>query len=92
MKDINDFLEDAIDWILTNQQIPETLPGAALWRHMGSQEVLHSGGAHMTSHKHHGSLHVVLEEWYKNAQTLLPITLICLEQFDMGSQCYHLPL
>ena len=32
-----DFMEAAIDWILINQQIPETLPGAALWRHMGTQ-------------------------------------------------------
>ena len=34
----NDFMEAAIDWIWTNQQISETLPGAAIWRHMGSQE------------------------------------------------------
>ena len=46
---INDFMEAAFDWILTNHQIPETLPGVALLCHMGSEVVVHSGGAHMTS-------------------------------------------
>ena len=58
----------AIDWILTNQLIPETLPGAALCMtsYGLSEVVLHSGGAHMTSHnKQHGGLHVVLGGWYK---------------------------
>ena len=35
---IDDFMEAAINRILTNQQIPETLPGPALWRHVGSQK------------------------------------------------------
>ena len=35
---INDFMEAVIDWILTNQQIPDNLSGAAPWRHMGSQK------------------------------------------------------
>ena len=37
---INDFMKAAIDWILgiTNQQISETLPGATVWRHLGSQK------------------------------------------------------
>ena len=66
---INDFMEVAIDWILTNQQISDSLPRAALWMtsYGLSEEVFHSGGVHMTSqNKHHGSLYVVLDEWYKN--------------------------
>ena len=36
-----------------------------------SEVVLHSGGAHMTSHnKQDGGLHVVLGEWYKNAYNI----------------------
>ena len=35
---IDDFMEVAINRILTNQQIPETLPGPALWHHVGSQK------------------------------------------------------
>ena len=44
---IDNFMEAAIDWISTNQNISDTLPGAALWRHMDSHSevVFHSGGS-----------------------------------------------
>ena len=35
---IDDFMEAAINRILTSRQIPETLPGPALWRYVGSQK------------------------------------------------------
>ena len=45
-----------------------------------SEVVLHSSGAHMTSHnKHHGGLHVVLGEGYKNAHNFIKNNQICLE-------------
>ena len=48
--------------------------------------VLHSGGAHMTSHnKHHGGLHVVLAEAYKIAHNFTIKDQTCLELFSMGS-------
>ena len=65
-------MDAAIDPNLTNQQIPETLPEAALWRHMGSQKWCCTRVVAliiMTSHnKHHGGLHQVLEEWYKKSE------------------------
>ena len=37
-----------------------------------SEVVLHSVGAHVTLHnKHRDGLHVVLDEWYKNAQNFI---------------------
>ena len=81
-------MDAAIDWILTNQQIPETLPGSSLWHHKNyglSCIVLHLGWAHVMSHnKQHGGLHVVLGEWYKNAHNFIQKNQMCLEFFLYG--------
>ena len=81
-------MEATIDWILTNHQIPESLPGAAVWRHRGSQKwcCTQVEPIIMTSHnKHHGGLHVGLGEWDKNAHNFIKENQICLEQFYMSS-------
>ena len=70
---INAFMEATIDWILSNQQIPKTLPDLLYDVILALSEVVfHSGGGHMTSHnKHHGGLHVVWAEWYRNADNFI---------------------
>ena len=61
---MSEVMEAAIEWILTNHQIPNCL---------------HSGGAYMTSNKkHHGRFRVVLGQRYKNAYNF--IQKKCLKQ------------
>ena len=60
-----------------------------------SEMLLHSSGAHVTlDNKHHGSLHVMLGEWYKNAHNFIKKKKKCMEQFYVAwldSECHHLP-
>ena len=65
-----------IDWILTIQMIPETLPEAALWRHNGLSEVvfvLRWSPYDEPQIKHNSGLHVVLAigEWNTNANNFI---------------------
>ena len=71
-------MEAATDWILTNQQIPESLPGAALWRHTA----LRSGVAispYDVTQQAHDSLHVVLVIQIRSQLHKQTKNQICLE-------------
>ena len=73
------FMAAAIYRNLFDQKIPEILRGSALWRHGLSEVVSHSGAAQMTSHnKHHGGLHVMLRQRYKNAHSFIIKDQKCL--------------
>ena len=76
-------MESAISWIVTNQQIPKTLPGAALWCHLGSQK--------WCCTQVHEPYHVTQQApwpapWVIQTRSQLRKNQIPMEQFYMGSQ------